>query len=197
MTTGYRINVPDLSLDGQLYGQCPVQGEGRIAGYYFYFRARGAHWTCAAYFDLANPEPSHFAGLEPDAHDQLFEVDGVSGYVHCGDYGSNFDAGYMPYEDAEYFVRIFARDFLTKLQERSALQHEHRRRLLALERLAEESISAMYDAIHPTNATGHYSNAKEALHDAIGLARQIGDGPTAERLSRRLADIKATFRSQF
>jgi hypothetical protein len=42
-----------------------------------------------------------------------------------------------------------------------------------------------------------YSDAKEALYDAIGLARRLGKVDVAARLERRLAHIKAVFRSQF
>ena len=65
------------------------------------------------------------------------------------------------------------------------------------ERIAEEAYSRMYDAESPTAATGFYSDAKEALADAIGLARILGDAQAVERLEKRLAHIKAVFRSQF
>jgi hypothetical protein len=67
--------------------------------------------------------------------------------------------------------------------------------LMRLERLAEEAYDAMYDARFGTS--GHYSDAKEYLRDAIGLAQRIGDVATAERLQARLEHIKAVFRSQF
>jgi hypothetical protein len=67
--------------------------------------------------------------------------------------------------------------------------------LARLERLAEEAYDAMYDARFGTS--GHYSDAKEFLHDAIALATRMGDAATAERLQARLAHIKAVYRSQF
>jgi hypothetical protein len=42
-----------------------------------------------------------------------------------------------------------------------------------------------------------YSAAKEALHDAIGLARRLRQDAQAALLKARLAHIKAVFRSQF
>jgi hypothetical protein len=42
-----------------------------------------------------------------------------------------------------------------------------------------------------------YNDAKEFLHEAIGLARRLGQAEEAERLSRRLAEIKTVFRRQF
>ncbi len=74
---------------------------------------------------------------------------------------------------------------------------DFRLRLTVLERAAEKSYDLMYDARTPTDAAAHYSDAKEALHDAIGIARRAGFEDTAKRLEQRLAHIKAVFRSQF
>ena len=67
-------------------------------------------------------------------------------------------------------------------------------RLQELEALAERYYDAMYDSRYPT---GEYANAKDAFRDAVALARELGDTETAERLSKRLAHVKAVFRSQF
>lgn len=72
-----------------------------------------------------------------------------------------------------------------------------RERMTALERQAEEAYDRMYDATSPSDATARYSDAKEALYTAIGIAHSLGDAITAERLEARLAHIKAVFRSQF
>jgi hypothetical protein len=69
-------------------------------------------------------------------------------------------------------------------------------RLRWLEAQAEEAYDRMYDAGY-SGATGCYSDAKEFLYDAIGLANRLGLTDEAERLSNRLAHIKAVFRSQF
>jgi hypothetical protein len=66
-----------------------------------------------------------------------------------------------------------------------------------LEAQAERAYGLMYDVIDPTAAAGHYSDVKEALADAIGMARRLGKPDVAERLEARLAHIKAVFRSQF
>ncbi len=70
-------------------------------------------------------------------------------------------------------------------------------RLAFLEARAETAYDRMYDAMSSTDATARYSDTKEALYDAIGLARRIGQEATAIRLEARLAHIKAVFRSQF
>jgi hypothetical protein len=66
-------------------------------------------------------------------------------------------------------------------------------RLVWFEAQAEQAYDKMYDATNSTDAAARYSDAKEALHDAIGLARRLGQ---AVRLEARLDHIKAVFRSQ-
>jgi hypothetical protein len=69
--------------------------------------------------------------------------------------------------------------------------------LQSLEAQAEAAYSSMYDAHDPSGAAVCYSDAKDALYDAIGLARKLGKVDVAARLEQRLAHIKAVFRSQF
>jgi hypothetical protein len=71
------------------------------------------------------------------------------------------------------------------------------KRLQFYEAEAEDAYTNMYDATDKTTAAAHYSNAKEALHTAIGLAIGQGDNKVTERLQARLAQVKAVFRSQF
>jgi hypothetical protein len=70
-------------------------------------------------------------------------------------------------------------------------------RLQDLEAQAEAAYTSMYDARDATDAAARYSDAKEALYDAIGMARCLGKADVATRLEVRLAHIKAVFRSQF
>jgi hypothetical protein len=72
-----------------------------------------------------------------------------------------------------------------------------REQMAFFERQAEEAYSRMYDATSQSDASARYSDAKEALYSAIGLARRLGDQDGAGRLEARLAEIKAVFRSQF
>ena len=69
--------------------------------------------------------------------------------------------------------------------------------LRSLEDLAEAAYDKMYDAGSPSGATALYSDAKEALRDAIALAYRLGRAEDVTRLEKRLAHIKAVFRSQF
>ncbi len=66
-----------------------------------------------------------------------------------------------------------------------------------LEALAEKTYDEMYDCTRSHDAVALYSDTKETLYDAIGLARRLGQEATAKRLEARLAHIKAVFRSQF
>jgi hypothetical protein len=66
-----------------------------------------------------------------------------------------------------------------------------------LEEFAEAAYDKMYDAGSPSGANAFYSDTKEALADAIGLARRLGRTEDVARLEKRLAHIKAVFRSQF
>ena len=56
-----------------------------------------------------------------------------------------------------------------------------------------------YDQIYETHGstTGLYSDAKEAFYDAIRVARELGLAEDVKELEKRLAHIKAVFRSQF
>jgi hypothetical protein len=69
-------------------------------------------------------------------------------------------------------------------------------RLQQLEQRAEESCDAMYEAHDFTTAAAHYSDVKEYLCDAIGLARRLGREEDAVRLEGRLGHIRAVYRSQ-
>jgi hypothetical protein len=60
----------------------------------------------------------------------------------------------------------------------------------------EQAYDKLYDAAHSTEAAARYSDAKEAMRDAIGLARWLGQDATAVRLEAGLAHIEAVFRSQ-
>jgi len=111
----YKFEDEALGLSGELYGNCPVQGDAKLRGHHLYFRARGSAWTCAIYLDRTHPAPENFAGSEPFEHDVFFDVDGVTGFVHCGEYGDEFDAGWMPYEEAERFIRTCAAAFVRRM----------------------------------------------------------------------------------
>ncbi len=70
-------------------------------------------------------------------------------------------------------------------------------RLEACKTFGEKAYDSMYDAPSFSAATGYCSDTKEAFAQAIGLAEQLGLAEEAAALEKRLAHIKAVFRSQF
>lgn len=80
------------------------------------------------------------------------------------------------------------------------MAEDRKAQLAQLERLkalGEKAYDDMYEAHSPSGATVCYSDAKECFYDAISLANKLGLIDEAEALSKRLAHIKAVFRSQF
>jgi hypothetical protein len=116
----FTILDESLGLSGFVGGNAPVQGEGRVFGYPFYFRARGVGWTCAIYLNREYPWASdNYAGVEPDdAHDVFFVESGVAGFVHSGD---DDNASYMPVEKAKQLIRACAASFIQKMAPSSLL----------------------------------------------------------------------------
>ena len=66
-----------------------------------------------------------------------------------------------------------------------------------LKKLGEKYYDDMYEAHSQRDASICYSDAKDCFYDAIGLARRMGLEEETEALEKRLAHIKAVFRSQF
>jgi hypothetical protein len=59
---------------------------------------------------------------------------------------------------------------------------------------AEKAYDRMYDSRYPT---GEYADAKDWFHAAIQYAAENGMTEEVEALEKRLAHVKAVFRSQF
>lgn len=70
-------------------------------------------------------------------------------------------------------------------------------RLRFFEAQAEEAYARLYEARPGADFAGCYSDAKEALHEAIALARRLGLPRETRRLEKRLLDIKTVVRRQF
>jgi len=70
-------------------------------------------------------------------------------------------------------------------------------RLRFFEAQAEQAYTRLYEARPGADFAGCYSDAKEALHEAIALARRLGLARETMRLEKRLLDIKTIVRSQF
>lgn len=107
-----------LGLDCHLYGWCPVQGEGLLAGYPIYFRARHAGWIFTVAVDKDRP-PDAASWLNAPA-DGFFEDMGILGYELSGNYGTEHEAGYMPYAIAAKLIVACAKRFTKALAARGA-----------------------------------------------------------------------------
>jgi hypothetical protein len=83
--------------------------------------------------------------------------------------------------------------------EMSPEERENKLRQLEIcQQAGEQAYDDMYEkAHHPSDATAYFSDAKESFHTAIELARELGLEQEIEKLEKRLAHIKAIFRSQF
>lgn len=68
-------------------------------------------------------------------------------------------------------------------------------RLRKCKALGEKYYDQMYETRFGTS--GFYADAKDAFHDAIATANELGLKEEAEEISKRLDHIKAVFRSQF
>jgi hypothetical protein len=66
-----------------------------------------------------------------------------------------------------------------------------------LKKLGEKAYDDMYEAHSSSGANVCYSDAKDCFWDAIGLAQRLGLEEETRALEKRLAHIKAVFRSQF
>jgi hypothetical protein len=100
----YQINIADLNLSGIIYGSAPVQAEGTINGFTFYFRAKYDEWT----FSI-----SEHSEIDP-VDIQLPETGKQFGYFAEGKYGTVFDskASYMEYDIAKDIIQRCVADYL-------------------------------------------------------------------------------------
>ena len=63
--------------------------------------------------------------------------------------------------------------------------------------IGEKAYDQLYETSSVGSPSGLYSDAKEAFHDAIRVADELGLQEESAELSKRLEHIKAVFRSQF
>jgi len=70
-------------------------------------------------------------------------------------------------------------------------------RLVTCEKLGEGAYDAMCEAHSSSHAMACYSEAKEAFHDAVRAAEELGRAEKVAALRARLEHIKAVYRSQF
>lgn len=93
--TKREIKDPQLQLSGQIYGNCPIQAEGTVCGYRFYFRAKYDEWTLSV-----------ATNRDIDPVDICLPA---QGFFRSGKHGKSFgfgpSAGWMPYDEVELIIR--------------------------------------------------------------------------------------------
>lgn len=102
---GESSGLPDWCGATGFGGNCPVQAEGELDGAFWYFRARGSHWSITVHVD---PEQRYWC------------TDRSELYYHDEPYGEFPDAGWMPREEAAAFI---VRE-LSKWRDSKAVGHE-------------------------------------------------------------------------
>ena len=63
--------------------------------------------------------------------------------------------------------------------------------------IGEKAYDQLYETTPSGSPSSHYSDAKEAFHEAMHIAKELGLHKESAELSKRLEHIKAVFRSQF
>jgi hypothetical protein len=102
------LDDPALGLSCRIYGQAPVQAEGRVGGAPFYFRARHAAWDFTV---CLSHDIDASAIWPPDERPGFFTSDEYRGYYLRGDYGRRQEASFMRYDEAERIIRECARKY--------------------------------------------------------------------------------------
>jgi hypothetical protein len=102
------VLIEALGLECHIYGQAPVQADGRLAGHPLYFRARHDFWT----FTLCTNADVDPSCLRPGDETGFFRDGEFEGFELTGDYGSPHEASFMPYAEAERLIRECASRYL-------------------------------------------------------------------------------------
>ena len=100
----YQIENAKLGLKGMLYGLAPVQAEGTINGFLFYFRAKYNEWTFAI---------SEYPEIDPV--DIQFPDNGKKyGFFAQGQYGGEFEskASYIDNDTAMNIIENCLSEYL-------------------------------------------------------------------------------------
>ena len=86
---------------------------------------------------------------------------------------------------------------IAKLKRLLGLSRADEEKLAFYIRQADEAYDRMYDARNKTSAAGAYSDIKDAMASAIGLAGKLGLKDKAAELEKTLDHRKQVYRGQF
>ena len=93
-----QIHDESLALDGEIYGQAPVQADGRICGHQFYFRAKWDNWE----FTVSLNADIDASCLNPPDTNGFFQEGEYRGF-NVGEAYS--EASFMRYDNAEAIIK--------------------------------------------------------------------------------------------
>lgn len=103
------IDDRSLGLSCHIYGQAPVQADGRVSGAPFYFHGRHNTWTftvCVSHdIDASTINP-------PDDELGFFQTAEFHGYYLSGKTAKEHRVGFMPYDEVEQIIRHCAKEYL-------------------------------------------------------------------------------------
>jgi hypothetical protein len=148
--------VPEVVIE-TIGGNCPVQAEGTIDGWPFYFRARGTRWS----FEVSEPG---------------FEACGEAVWDHVESYGDGpYAAGWMDEDEARAFIEQAAERFVAWRKANPAVDGNGRRTAEVL----RAELHRTYERL------GHEARARMAAERrVVRLSRELGldtsDLPIAE-----------------
>jgi hypothetical protein len=141
---------PDICID-TIGGNCPVQAEGEINGWPFYFRARGQHWS----LEVAEPG---------------FQACGEAVWETFVDYGDEpFAAGWMEEDEARGFIASAAAQFLEWRAAHPEVDGKGKASVALLRRQLRKAWTSH----------GEQTNARlEAEREVVKLSRMLGLNPS-------------------
>jgi hypothetical protein len=106
--------MPELDLLVYIYGNCPVQADGRVRGNPFYFRARHDAWTFVACLDSENMDLASSIQPSEDVGGPFIDS-GHRGWYASGDWQN---AGWMKENEAASLICESCREFRAFLEAR-------------------------------------------------------------------------------
>ena len=105
------MSVP-AGVEVSLYGEAPVQGDGRVDGHPFYFRARHEHWS----FTICISHDIDPSEIPPPDNDGWFTWDEFVCYEVSGGYTK---ASRMPFEKAHELIAKCVAEFRKAIEDRN------------------------------------------------------------------------------
>ena len=95
----------------KIYGQHPVQADGRVLGHPFYFRAKWNFWDLTICLSHDFPDAASWID-PPDGETGYFRDEEYEGFRFESDYGTDTDASFMNIETAKRIIEECLKQFV-------------------------------------------------------------------------------------